>query len=271
MVRAIFASLLAGSLSACVSLDHPGGGRHAPADMPAHYHFEWQLSGHRAVAPLQVFDDGNKTWLQFPPGQPVPAIFAIAPEGDRLLRPRLQGDYQVLDGVWPRLRVRGGRQQSLLIRLDPLAAAPQAEVRAVVLDDPAPAVQAATEVEPERSAAGDARAAIPLPQSPEPRAGDSPQTLFEVNPGDLTLRAALQRWADSAGWTFLPEHWAVDVDIPLAGSASFPQSFEGAVLELVASTELGDYPLQPCFYSNKVLRVVRHATPCNRVAGGIAP
>src|SRR5690606_14399508 len=198
MLKAILLSLSACGLTACSNLDLFQDQRHLAQKTPEHYHFEWQLSGHRAVAPLQVFDDGNKTWLQFPPGQPVPAIFAIAPEGDRLLRPRLQGDYQVLDGVWPRLRVRGGRQQSLLIRLDPLAAAPQAEVRTVVLDDPAHAVQAATEVEPERSAAGDARAAIPLQQSPEPRAGDSPQTLFEVNPGDLTLRAALQRWADSA-------------------------------------------------------------------------
>src|SRR5690606_30602672 len=79
------------------------------------------LSGHRAVAPLQVFDDGRQTWLQFAPGQPVPAVFAMTPDGDILLSPKAQNEYLVLDGVWPKLRVRGGRQQSLLQRLDPMS------------------------------------------------------------------------------------------------------------------------------------------------------
>src|SRR5690606_7055284 len=121
MLKAILLSLSACGLTACSNLDLFQDQRHLSQKTPEHYHFEWQLSGHRAVAPLQVFDDGIKTWLQFAPGQPVPAIFAVTPNGDRLLEPKLLGPYQVLDGVWPQLKIRGGRQQSLVRRLDPFA------------------------------------------------------------------------------------------------------------------------------------------------------
>ncbi|WP_262393781.1 toxin co-regulated pilus biosynthesis Q family protein, partial [Bordetella pertussis] len=75
-------------------------------------------------------------------------------------------------------------------------------------------------------------------------------------PPDLTLRAVLARWARAAGWTFEAEHWALDVDIPLAGKAELPGDFKTAVRALLAATELSERPAQPCFYANRVLRVV---------------
>ena len=296
MVKAIIFSLLAGGLASCTSLQAVRGLRQPQAHAAQSFHFEWQLSGHRAVAPLQVFDDGRRTWLQFAPGQLAPAIFAVTSSGEHLLQPQAQGDYQILDGVWPQLRLRGGRQQSSLRRLDatladehsvaqPIALNLAAEIMAQPADAIVPGEasvkvsnQASTMAASATASHGEAKTASGqhtpiLPEKPElPQIQTSASTktespLFEVSPADLTLRAALLRWADLAGWTFLPEHWAVDVDIPLAGSAVFRQPFEGAVQELVASTELGDYPLQPCFYSNKVLRVVRYATPCDRMTG----
>ena len=47
--------------------------------------FDWQLSGDQAVAPLQVFDDGHQSWLQSPPGQPLPALFAQTSAGKQPL------------------------------------------------------------------------------------------------------------------------------------------------------------------------------------------
>lgn len=93
--------------------------------------------------------------------------------------------------------------------------------------------------------------------------------LFEATPADGNIRRALGRWARSAGWIFDAEHWAVDVDIPLAGSAAFGEEFVPAVRGLLAATELGDRPLQPCFYANQVLRVIPLAQRCDRtqVAG----
>lgn len=56
-----------------------------PANRPDHYNFNWRLSGDRAVAPVQVFDNGRETWLQFTPGQALPAIFQHTSDGDRPL------------------------------------------------------------------------------------------------------------------------------------------------------------------------------------------
>ena len=89
---------------------------------------------------------------------------------------------------------------------------------------------------------------------------------FHTGPSDDTLRAVLSRWALAAGWTFQPQHWAVDVDIPLAGAAEFPADFKSAVRELLATTKLADRPLQPCFYTNQVLRVVSLTQSCDRSA-----
>jgi len=95
----------------------------------------------------------------------------------------------------------------------------------------------------------------------------APVSRYAVSPADHTIRQALERWARTAHWTFSAEHWAVDVDIPLVGEASFQTDFKSAVRELLAATEMGDRPLQPCFYSNRVLRVVPYAQACDRRGG----
>lgn len=225
----------------------------APAQ-GARYSFAWRLSGDSAVAPLQVFDDGRRTWLQFSEAQAVPAIFARGAEGDQLLDYTRQGPYVVLPGVWPELVLRGGSLAGHVQRVvvEPVSAAPT----------PVPvAPDAADSTTSETHAAALTAQSFPDPQSQAPPS-------FQAGPQDRTMRAALDRWAKSAGWTFEPEHWVVDVDIPLAGSASFEAEFKSAVRELLASTELGERPLQPCFYSNKVLRIVPYAQPCDRSTGG---
>ena len=103
-----------------------------------------------------------------------------------------------------------------------------------------------------------------------PRVADylgAPVGRYTVSPADHTIRQALERWARTARWTFSAEHWAVDVDIPLVGEASFETDFKSAVRELLTATEMGDRPLQPCFYSNRVLRVVPYAQACDRRGG----
>jgi hypothetical protein len=104
-------------------------------------------------------------------------------------------------------------------------------------------------------------AARALAPAPAPSA-----QVYDALPADRTMRQALKRWAGTAGWTFEPEHWTVDVDIPLAGSAVLGSEFKPAVRELLASTELSAHPLQPCFYSNHVLRVIPLAESCSRGA-----
>src|SRR3546814_14376775 len=72
------------------------------------YSFDWQLSGDPQVAPLQVFDNGQKTWLQFAGDQATPAVFRREFSGDVLLDTARDGGYLVIKGVWPNLVLRGG-------------------------------------------------------------------------------------------------------------------------------------------------------------------
>ncbi|HWL30439.1 MAG TPA: TcpQ domain-containing protein [Burkholderiaceae bacterium] len=305
----LFASLLALSLSACADLPAwpwPAQPARPEAELPgSRYSFAWRLSGDRAVAPLQVFDNGKQTWLQFAPGQPVPALFRHDDTGDLPLPYTREGPYVVLAGVWPRLVLRGGHLRSMAEKLDESgsAHAPVSGMPAIPAT-PAPVVDRALAPVPlastrERATPKAAplapkattegvKTAAPVvmpakgPAGPEPGAAAAsaqmltaasfelpvhPPQVFKVSPKDATLRAALARWAEVAGWTFDVEHWAVDADIPIVGSAHFETSFKPSVQQLVAATELADRPLQPCFYSNQVLRIVPYAQACDRTAG----
>ncbi|QIM49909.1 TrbG/VirB9 family P-type conjugative transfer protein [Pusillimonas sp. DMV24BSW_D] len=232
-------------------------------DTPAsvgQFNFEWVIKGDKRVTPLQAFDDGRQTWLQFPSGTPVPAVFARRGEEDTLLTYRQSGPYVILPGVWSHLVIHGGHVQGHVYR--------QAEVAGDTgVENSLMAEQAATSVVPDVPAipVEVIAATEPLkPVIPVERGDTKPVNTFKVGPADGTMREALAQWARFAQWDFGPEHWAVDVDIPIVGSAQFDTSFEEAVRSLVASSELGDRPLQPCFYSNRVLRIVPFAQPCDR-------
>lgn len=280
MSRTMLAAGLAGLLCACTSMPDWGWlpGQHGPelAAGEKQYDFRWRLSGDRAVAPLQVFDDGRQTWLQFASGQAVPAIFRGGARGDQPLDYRRAGPYVVLDGVWPKLVLRGGGLRGVVERAAGANASntrPSTAGPATALSEQPLAVDLAANSSAKTPAAavGASAAGLLAKARPGPVANPAPVTLagpiapsYEVGPRDGNLRQALARWARSAGWTFEPEHWAVDADIPITGSARFDSGFKRSVRDLVASTELSEKPLQPCFYSNKVLRIVPYAQACDR-------
>ncbi|ADP15479.1 type IV pilus assembly protein 1 [Achromobacter xylosoxidans A8] len=250
------------------------------------FRFDWKLSGDPSVAPMQVFDDGKETWLQFAPGQALPAIFGVGSDGERALPYVRRDPYVVLAGGWNGLLFRGGRLMARAQRVPAVAdARPAGGAGIRPQDEPAPlALAAAAErigparpAEPASHVIGALQAAGPLAgaasagaTAPAPMA--APQQVYRAAPPDATLRAVLARWADLAGWTFQPQHWAVDVDIPLSATAEFSGDFKSAVRELLGATELAEKPLQPCFYGNRVLRVVPLAQSCTRMAapGGAA-
>jgi hypothetical protein len=259
------------------------------------YDFNWRLSGDRAVGPLQVFGTGRQIWLQFAAGQQVPAIFASTPQGDVPLTYRRQDPYVIVDGAWQSLVLRGGRHTARAVRQDAAAAgatqtppisqeapkapqeAPQVQIGAEkikrdasqsrpVLGRHAPLTEMALAPTALASRASPSSTAQTAPAQTSPlKAPPAPvQAALRAGPPDSTLRGVLARWAASSGWTFEPQHWAVDVDIPLAGAAQFPGDFKAAVRALLASTELSERPVQPCFYANRVLRVVAYTQACDR-------
>ncbi|QFY78352.1 hypothetical protein DUD43_11960 [Alcaligenes faecalis] len=89
------------------------------------------------------------------------------------------------------------------------------------------------------------------------------QPVFELRIKDRTLRQALVRWAKQAKWVFAPEHWTLEVDFPIKAAARFEGSFESAVAQLFAAAQLNAHPLQACFYSNQVLRVLAWPQACD--------
>ncbi|VCU69078.1 Toxin co-regulated pilus biosynthesis protein Q [Pigmentiphaga humi] len=231
------------------------------------YDFAYRVAGDKRVAPVQVFDDGRQTYMQFRAGQVPPAIFSSGPEGDRLAPVSWEGGYAVVAGMAREFALRIGevtasvRYQGRTLRGASMGTARQSESWG---GEPAgradfPVMQTAR-----------------LPPDPQPAAAMAARMpvraaqVYEATPADRNMRQALRRWAGLAGWTFDTEHWAVHVDIPLAGSASLGSDFKSAVRELLAATELSAHPLQPCFYSNRVLRVIAYAESCDRRAAETA-
>lgn len=113
MVRILLRAAALAVLAGCAPSPGPeafAGPGWRPGEPAAHgFHFDWRLSGDAAVAPMQVFDDGRETWLQFAPGQAVPAIFGAGPGGEQVLPYAWRAPYMVLAGTWKALTFRGGR------------------------------------------------------------------------------------------------------------------------------------------------------------------
>lgn len=267
----------------------PAAQRPAPSAASAYFDFSWELSGDRQAAPLQVFDDGHRMWLQFSPSQGEPGLWRPAPEGDlRAVGYSRQGPYLVLDQVWPALVVQAQGRQASVRRAqarqelpEPVSQAPSNPAQ-IAPAGPAPAATpqpAGTDVRVALSALAEPpvrgmQAAVadkpdaqkdPMPQL-APADEQAPGASYSVDRADGHMRRTVARWAQQAGWVFQAEHWSVDVDIPVVGDAVFDMPFERAVQSLLAATELSDRPLQPCFYSNKVVRVVAFAQACDRTA-----
>ena len=139
---------------------------------------------------------------------------------------------------------------------------------------PSPAsASVASSTHPAAVVASSAPAAVVAPSAPVAVVAPAPVVVappkpfvpaiptWKVGPNDKTIREALKGWTRAAGWTFEPEHWAVPVDIPITAGATFSGDFKTAARQLIGTTELGATPLQPCFYTNRVVRVV----PINEV------
>ena len=76
---------------------------------------------------------------------------------------------------------------------------------------------------------------------------------WTVSPNDATLRRALNKWAQRAGWQLV---WEASVDVPISVNASFTGDFNTAVKGLFQSLSAADVNLSAVLYSgNRVLRV----------------
>ncbi len=216
------------------------------------FDFNWQLSGDREVAPLQVFSTPQKIWLQFAPDQPVPAIFAVDNQQQKVMSYQRNEPYVVITGGWQQLLFKGASLEAKAVYtpavLSSVLATDPIHIETVVTDS-APEIN--TELYP-----------IETVEINEP-AFDFKQIPFHAEPDDKTLRQTLKRWAQREGWLFQDQHWELEVDLPIVSAATFSPSFNDSVEQLMRSTALSNRPLQACFYSNKVMRVIALAQSCD--------
>lgn len=117
--------------------------------------------------------------------------------------------------------------------------------------DPAPAAGAFFSTTPVRPQAlddddcDDAAAAAP-PAAAVPS--------WDVTPADRTLKAALTRWAEAAGWQLV---WELPIDYAVSARTEIKGSFTAAVEAVAGSMSTADTPMKAIFYDgNRVLRIV---------------
>lgn len=71
----------------------------------------YSAQGPAGLAPSEVSDNGRFTVLRFPGAQAVPAIYTVGPEGAEALAAfDVRGEFVVVHGVSPGLRLRRGRE-----------------------------------------------------------------------------------------------------------------------------------------------------------------
>jgi type IV secretion system protein VirB9 len=76
------------------------------------YNFNYKLTGSKDVSPIEVFDDGEFTFMRFKDiNADLPAVFQVVPGGDEaLINYRKSGDYIVVEMVTSQFTLRFGPQ-----------------------------------------------------------------------------------------------------------------------------------------------------------------
>lgn len=250
-------------LSACQTSQGPDGLLADPGSRV--FNFDWRLSGDPQVGPLQVFDNGTRTWLHFAPEQILPAVFGRRDGQEMLLPLRPSGQFQLIEGLWTELLFRAGRAQAQARQSAKQGGSSKEDGEAALIPDPQ---RDKSEGPAELTQKHTFQATSDLLPVHVSAVGTQPQEMpvFELRLKDKTLRQALIRWAKQAKWVFDSEHWALDVDFPIKAAARFEGGFESAVAQLLAAAQLNAHPLQACFYSNQVLRVLAGPQACDPLA-----
>ena len=77
--------------------------------------FAWEGEGKKNLLPIRAFDDGRSLYLQFRSGEPLPALFARAPDGlEGPVNFHQSGNYIVVDEVPAVLIMRHGKRTATL-------------------------------------------------------------------------------------------------------------------------------------------------------------
>lgn len=86
-------------------------------------HFNYEISGDKpAWRPLRAFDDGQRTYIEFPASiesSEAPPLFVVGAGGDaELVNYRQRGRFYVVDRVFDTAELRLGRKKQQVVRID---------------------------------------------------------------------------------------------------------------------------------------------------------
>ncbi|MEY4472826.1 MAG: hypothetical protein RL671_1130 [Pseudomonadota bacterium] len=110
-----------------------------PVD-PASLNFKWSRKGYAGIQPIQLYDDGNSTYLTWTRDATLPAILVRDEKGQEgPVNYAVRGDVIVIDGVPAGIILRAGRKTAELDYRGPVRSASQPN---------APALAATTTKEP---------------------------------------------------------------------------------------------------------------------------
>jgi hypothetical protein len=220
--------------------------------------FNWRLSGDRRIAPKQVFSDEQRVWLQWPHRQSLPTIFGRIDDTWEVLHPQKVGAYVLIAGDWSALKFQGGAVKALAQKIG---------------FEPVPRQVVHSELSLKLSNASSTQQYVDSNNSNSVESNQAANTQvttqsvthrkFKAELSDKTIRQAVKRWAHQTNWHFENIHWAVNVDLPIAAAAEFTDDFVTSVQQLLVTTEMSDKPVQPCFYTNHVVRIVPIAQVCD--------
>lgn len=78
----------------------------------------WSMKGDRSIRPARIRDDGSRTYLEWRPEQPLPAVFAISPTGaEEVVDGYMRGEVFIIDRVHARLVFRIDRDKAVASRI----------------------------------------------------------------------------------------------------------------------------------------------------------
>ncbi len=91
----------------------PGYG--APMGGAPSYNYNYSFTGEQTILPSQMYDDGQRTYLSFNPGQMLPQLFVVTPDHrEQPLSVSNNGQMLIAQGVYPRMVLRFGNSHACI-------------------------------------------------------------------------------------------------------------------------------------------------------------
>ena len=162
------------------------------ASLPG-FDFSYEIGGDRKIAPLQIFDDGSRTYIQWPTALVLPSI-SVTIDGKKLNPIAGATPYYVVNGVGSGIEIRSDRSVSRATYVGERGKAP---MHAAQTAQPVIAAERATRAAAQRGAE--------IQQ-------------WEIAETDRTLDVTLTRWAKASGYTL---QWRIADSIVIDRGASY--------------------------------------------------